>query len=745
MFIDTRCVFGSVLRGVYLASYFLACPFARAVLDTSPRMGGVGQGLLPLSRVPALRRLPGALLTVVVLLAGGALTWVAARAAIDIEKQRARVELRLLTADVESAISDRFLAYEALLRAGGGVIDAFWPLGSEDWQQFAAQMRLASIYPGLQGVGFAARIGRSEQFRIVFLEPLDDANRLAMGFDPMSEPRRRVAMERARDSGAPALSGKVVLIQDSRRGLRAAAFVLFLPVYETVTLPTTVAGRRAALRGFVYGPFRAEDFFRTALAGTAGTALIEVFDGEAPSADSLLYRGGASWSGSFITDTRRLPLPGHDWTLRVSAPGAALSLTNSPIPWIVLGGISTTLLLAGLAHALALSRLRLQERIHADRALAERERQAAQVLENALDAYVAIDAADRIVEWNRQAATTFGWSAHEAIGRRLTETLIPPDLRERHLAALAIFGERAEHPLLGKRLEMPARRRDGTEIFVELSIVQIAAPGGPRFAASLRDITQARRQSAEIRLLNETLEQRVAERTAQLEVANRELSTANRDLEAFAYSVSHDLRAPLRAIDGHVMRFLDHAGTSADAQRHHAGAIRRNLARMGKLIDDLLNFALIGRRPLTKQPILLWDVVRSVLHELPHSASVVYEVSPDELGMVQADAGLLRQVIANLLSNALKFSRNADPPRIQIGCARRGDGVAYFVRDNGVGFDPQHAGKLFGVFERLHTDADFEGTGVGLAIVKQIIERHGGQVWGDAAPGRGATFYFTLQ
>jgi len=300
------------------------------------------------------------------------------------------------------------------------------------------------------------------------------------------------------------------------------------------------------------------------------------------------------------------------------------------------------------------------------------------------------------------------------------------------------------HPLLGKRLEMPARCRDGSEIFVELSIVQIAVPAGPRFAASLRDITQARRQAAEIRLLNETLEQRVAERTGQLEVANRELSTANRDLEAFAYSVSHDLRAPLRAIDGHVIRFLDDAETTPETQRHHAGAIRRNLARMSNLSDDLLNFALIGRRPLQKQPVVLWDMVRSVLHELPHSPSVVYEVSPDELRTVQADPALLKQVLANLLGNALKFSRTADPPRIQIGCERRGEVTVYFVRDNGIGFDPQHAGKLFGVFERLHTVGDFEGTGVGLAIVKQIVERHGGQVWADAAPGRGATFYFTL-
>jgi PAS domain S-box-containing protein len=705
---------------------------------------GAGGESLRIGRVPTLRRWSGAMLTLVVLLAGGTLTWVAARTGIETEKQRARAQLQRLAADTQSALEDRLLAYEALLRAGAGLLDAFWPIQSDDWQRFTAQMRLATVYPGLQGVGFAARAGQGEQFAVVFIEPLDESNRLALGFDPMSEPRRRAALERARDYGSPTLSAKIVLVQDLRRGLRTAGFLLFLPVYSSPALPASVAERRTTLRGFVYSAFRAEDFFRTALAGSAGNAFVEVFDGAAPSTDSLLYRTGSSPPPGSMTEMRRLPLAGHEWTVRVSAPGTALSMTNSPIPWIVLGGVSTTLLLAGLAQALALSRQRLQERIRADLALAERDRQAAQVLENALDAYVAIDSADRIVEWNRQATTLFGWSTHEAIGRRLTDTIIPPDMRERHLAALDTFAARPEHRLLGKRLEMPARCRDGSEIFVELSIVQIAAPAGPRFAASLRDITQARRQAAEIRLLNETLEQRVAERTTQLEVANRELSTANRDLEAFAYSVSHDLRAPLRGIDGHVMQFLDGAGNAPEVQRHHAGAIRRNLTHMGKLIDDLLNLALIGRRPLQKKPVLLWDIVRGVLHELPHSPSVVYEVSPDELRTVNADPALLKQVLTNLLGNALKFSRNADPPRIQIGCELRGDATVYFVRDNGVGFDPQHAGKLFGVFERLHTRSDFEGTGVGLAIVKQIVERHGGQVWADAAPGRGATFFFTL-
>jgi PAS domain S-box-containing protein len=720
---------------------------------------------------PAIRRIPSALLTFVVLIGGALLTWVAARAALDAEKQRARAELTLQASDIQSAIQDRLLAYEALLRAGIGVVDAFWPPRPEHWQRFTAQLRLATVYPGIQGIGFAARVdtvveferwsaalrplgandlsrwthpgGRLPQTAIVFLEPLESSNRLALGFDMMSEPRRRAAMERARDTGAVALSPKVVLVQDLRRGANAAGFLLYVPAYAPRTLPETVEERRQALRGFVYSPFRAEDFFSSSLEPVGEEVVVEVFDGGIPRTDTLLYRSRPGEVHAPLTDTRQLQLAGHEWTLRVSSTRTFASNSRDPIVWIVLGGASTTLLLAGLAYALALNRQRLQERIRADQALAQREQQAALVLENALDAYIAIDTTDRIVEWNRQAATLFGWTAHEAIGRRLTDTIVPPDLRTGHLNAITGFAARTEHPLLGKRLEMPARCRDGTELFVELSIVQIATPAGLRFAASLRDITQKRRQAAEIQLLNETLEQRVAERTLQLEAANRDLSSANRDLEAFAYSVSHDLRAPLRAIDGHVQRFLDNPGPP-EQQRHHAGAIRRNVAHMSQLIDDLLNFALIGRRPLQKQPVVLWVIVRNVLHELPHSPSVVFEVSPDELGLVQADAALLKQAISNLVANALKFSRNVPTPRVRIGSERGPNGKAYYVRDNGVGFDMQHAGKLFGVFERLHKADEFEGSGVGLAIVKHIIERHGGKVWAEAEPGRGATFFFTL-
>ncbi|MEP6715767.1 MAG: PAS domain S-box protein, partial [Terriglobia bacterium] len=243
-----------------------------------------------------------------------------------------------------------------------------------------------------------------------------------------------------------------------------------------------------------------------------------------------------------------------------------------------------------------------------------------------------------------------------------------------------------------------------------------------------------------MRQLNAQLEQRVVERTADLEAANKEL-------EAFSYSVSHDLRAPLRAVDGFSQAVLENYGALLPEQGlHYLETIRRGARQMGALIDDLLELARLGRQAVKRRTVDTDEMVRDVIADLSSQREGrQIEIRTGCLPPCQADAALLKQVWVNLLSNAFKYTRVREHAVVEIGCLREKNEDVYFVRDNGTGFDMRYADKLFGVFQRLHRADDFEGTGVGLAIVQRVIHRHGGNVWADAAVGHGATFSFTLK
>jgi len=314
------------------------------------------------------------------------------------------------------------------------------------------------------------------------------------------------------------------------------------------------------------------------------------------------------------------------------------------------------------------------------------------------------------------------------------------------------YAEYVERAYAGESVDIPTFWYDPREL------TEVSVPEGKRasISASLfplvdesggvyciagvfRDDTDITLAQERLRTDSERLEQRVSERTA-------ELAAANRELESFSYSVSHDLRTPLRAIDGYAARLIDDPNSRfSNAAADYLQRIRGSAQRMGELINDLLTFARFGRQMLTHKPVDTRVLVEQVLQDLesPIAARGI-EIKLGELPTVQADSNLLREVFLNLIDNAVKFTGHRARARIEIGCQTEQRPFVWYVRDNGIGFDMEHAGQLFGVFTRLHSAQNFEGTGVGLALVQRIVQRHGGEIWAQAEPDRGATFYFTL-
>jgi PAS domain S-box-containing protein len=370
-------------------------------------------------------------------------------------------------------------------------------------------------------------------------------------------------------------------------------------------------------------------------------------------------------------------------------------------------------------------------------ALRLNERRFRALIERSTDGIAVIDASNRILYLSPAVAQIEGYSVEELAGKNGFDHTHPDDrpLVEDYVRQML------ENP--GKPIPVLWRRRhkDGHWLWLEgVATNLLDDPAVAGIVTNYRDVTARKQAEEEIRELNQTLEQRVLERTD-------ELAAANRELEAFSYSVSHDLRAPLRHVQGYtdMLARATNGQLSEKAQRY-LRIISDASVDMGRLIDDLLSFSRMGRAEMNADEIdlgLLVQQVRTMPEVATGDRRIDWVIPP--LPRVRVDLAMLRVVLVNLLGNAVKFTRTRDVARIEIGSAgREGVHEIIFVRDNGVGFDMAYQDKLFGVFQRLHSQEEFEGTGIGLANVKRVINRHGGRVWAESTPGQGATFFFTL-
>jgi PAS domain S-box-containing protein len=376
-----------------------------------------------------------------------------------------------------------------------------------------------------------------------------------------------------------------------------------------------------------------------------------------------------------------------------------------------------------------------------NQSLRESELRYRTLVEHAPEAIVVLDLDQgRFVDANENAERLFGMSREELLRAGPVDVSPPfqPDGRPSDEAAVAELHKSLESEK--PRFEWMHRDAGGRDIACEVSLVRLPSTGRTLVRGSIVDISERKRAETEIQNLNADLERRVAERTAQLEAANH-------DLESFTYSVSHDLRAPLRHVDGFSRILVEEYGPQLPpGAARHLERVRQATLHMGHLVDDLLNLARVGRGSLKLLTADLNELAaETILNLEPETRGRTVEWRVGRLSAVECDPGLMRQVFFNLLSNALKFTRQRETAVIEIGEIPAEGAPVLFVRDNGVGFDMKYADKLFQVFQRMHRDEDFEGTGVGLAIVHRILQKHGGAIGAESSPQNGAAFYFTVR
>jgi PAS domain S-box-containing protein len=397
------------------------------------------------------------------------------------------------------------------------------------------------------------------------------------------------------------------------------------------------------------------------------------------------------------------------------------------------GVAAAVLVLLMAAVSLGLARHQIQ-RHENQRKLQLGEARFRDLLESAPDAVFITDRRGEIQLVNAQAERLFGYGRTELIGQEI-EKLMPSryrgDIAGHDDDYLAAAGARP----MGAGLELHGLRKDGLEFPVSINLSPAQTDLGPTVFWDVRDITDRRASEVEIQDLNRRLEQ-----------DNAELNAVNKELEAFSYSVSHDLRAPLRAIDGFSQALIEDAGPLLTGEHQsHLNRVRQAAQRMGVPIDDLIKLARVTRAEMKVENVDMSAVARQTAADLQDSAperQAEFIIAPDL--RVEGDPRLLQVALDNLLNNSWKFTAPRSPARIEFGRTETDGGPAYFVRDNGVGFDMSYAGKMFGAFQRFHDVREFSGTGIGLATVQRIIHKHGGRIWAESRPGDGATFYFML-
>jgi PAS domain S-box-containing protein len=705
---------------------------------------------------------PSYALAVVVLLLGLAVVFYYAHSRRVREMRAAQVAFEGNTAEVVERLRQQMGDYDLILRGGVSLFASVdWPSAGQ-WSEYYRSLRIEQQFPSLMGLGFVAYLpsGQLAEFQrqmrdrgeglfvlhpagfrreyapILYLVPTTSANRVEIGYDMYAEAMRQSTMRAAAETGTTRMSAPVTLAMDAGQARPMPATLLFAPVYRSQLPPVGLGERRDSLRGWVYAPISSQALVEAPTAAPRRPLAFRISDvtdgGNVPLYSSPSLRNGTRHEPPAFTMRRDLDAYGRRWRIDFeSQPRSEVEAAAVDLRATVLVGVLCALLLFGLVLALAMTEARAQ-------ALAERMsesyRRSEQRFRNSMQ-YSAIgkallDSHGRIVEANLSLARILGTTQDALVGQAMGEQFADADdpMRTGEMRSMQDGVHRTTRRL---------RRSDGEVRHAQLTFAPVPGEVGQDVVGlvQVEDVTERMRAEAQVRALNRTLETRVAVRT-------RELTQANEELESFAYSVSHDLRAPLRSIDGFSRLLRERYGDALDdTGRAYLDRVRNASLRMDELIDAILKVSRIGRSELKPRPTDLSRLTEEIVSELREQdpgRRVDVRIEPGLTAW--ADPSLARNLLQNLLENAWKFTASTATPRI--GLYR--DGHAFVIEDNGAGFDPTYANKLFRPFQRLHPQEEFQGHGIGLASVRRILERHGGSIRAEGEPGKGARFIFVL-
>ncbi|WP_148864085.1 CHASE domain-containing protein [Marinobacter fonticola] len=671
-----------------------------------------------------------------------------------------------IASSIETRISDRMRDYQQVLRGAAGLFYVAGGVTARDWERYVGELRLKDGYPGIQGVGYTEYLVGTRQVNsfqdyirwqgfpdftvhpagarmiytpVTYLEPYDWRNQRAHGFDMFSEPNRRWALIRARDSGEAAISRKITLVQETGVGVQAG-FLMYLPVYRGDELPQTLNQRRERIKGYTYSPFRMNDLMRGILGNQFALVGVDVFDANEVEEQALLYRSYAQTdvegARSVRSSVKRIQIADHVWTVRVRAlPAFDRTIDYQKAHIVLVGGILISFLLFAFVRALTVTRSKAlslaNEMTSAWRAS---EGKFATLAESAKEAIFMVNREGFIQSWNRSATIIFGYARQDIVGRQWV-VLVPPEQSHQKTKELSALARNSNEALSERILQIECVRKNGDRFPAEFSLSKWRSGDATYFGIILRDVTESR-----------LAEQR-------LEDARREAEAASKAKTEFVANMSHEIRTPMNAMLG-MTQILSKTPLNTEQQRY-VKMVQSAGRSLLAILNDILDFSKIeaGKMTINHEPFSLYDLAASLASIMTLDASqkqleLAIGIQPDVPKGLVGDELRIRQVLINLLSNAIKFTEQGEVSLL-IRLVERSEQQAlleFVVRDTGIGMSNAQMEDLFEEFTQADSSMTrrFGGTGLGLAITRRLIYLMEGEIHASSQPGIGSEFIVSL-